>query len=96
VLQTLGLRPGSIFGLVISESALVCLLGGLLGTGLALAVLAGGRLAVGAEGVTVAFRPSLQLGLVGMLVSLSLGLLAGFVPACQAARAKIVTALRQG
>lgn len=95
VLQTLGLRPGRIFRLVLSESALVCLLGGLLGTGLALAVLAGSRFAVGAEGVTIAFRPSLQLGLTGLLVSLAVGLLAGLVPACQAARTKIVTALRQ-
>ena len=96
VLQALGLRPARIFYLVMSESALICLLGGLLGTGLALTVLAGSGLAVGAEGVTISFRPSVQLGLVGMFVSLLVGLLAGLVPAWQAARTNIVTALREG
>ena len=96
ILQTLGLRPGKIFRLVISESGLVCLLGGLLGTGLALAVLAGGGLAVGAEGVTIAFRPSFRLALVGLGVSVSVGLMAGVVPAWRTARTHIVTALDQG
>ena len=96
VLQTLGLRPGRIFRLVVSESLLVCLVGGLVGTALALAALAWGEVTFGAEGVTVAFRPSLRLGTSGVLVSLLVGLLAGVVPALQAARRNIVSALRQG
>jgi putative ABC transport system permease protein len=95
ILQTLGLRPARIFRLVISESSLVCLLGGLLGTGLALAILAGGSLAIGAEGVTIAFRPSVRLAIIGLCVSVSVGLLAGTVPAWRAARTHIVTALNQ-
>jgi putative ABC transport system permease protein len=94
VLQTLGLRPGRIFRLVVSESLLVCLVGGLAGTMAALAVLGWGGLAFGAEGVTVAFQPSLPLALLGVAVSLAVGLLAGALPAFHAARANIVTALR--
>ncbi|MEX0703342.1 MAG: ABC transporter permease [Planctomycetales bacterium] len=96
VLQTLGLRPARIFRLVIAESLLMCLVGGSIGTGLALAVLGWSGMSVGAEGATIAFRPSLELGVAGMLVSLVVGALAGVVPAWQAARAQIVAALRQG
>ncbi len=96
VLRTLGLRPGRIFRLVISESMLVCLLGGLAGTGLALAVLAWGRLTFGAEGVIIAFQPTARMALLGLLVSLLVGTLAGAGPALQAARTDIVSALRQG
>lgn len=95
VLQTLGLRPTRVFRLVIAESLLMCVIGGLLGTGLALAVLAWSGMAVGAEGVTIAFRPSWQLGATGAVLSLGIGVVAGLVPAWQAARTQIVTALRQ-
>lgn len=95
VLQTLGLRPGRIFRLVVGESMLVCTLGGLLGTTIALTALSLGGLAIGAEGVTIAFRPSLQLATLGVMVSLGVGIVAGFVPAIQAARTPIVAALRQ-
>lgn len=95
VLQTLGVRPARVFRLVIAESMVMCFLGGLLGTGIALSLLSGSGLAVGAEGVTIAFRPSWQLGLTGVAVSLLVGLLAGCIPAWQAARIPIITALQQ-
>jgi putative ABC transport system permease protein len=95
VLQTLGLRPARVFRLVIAESLLMCALGGAIGTGLALAVLAWSGMAVGAEGVTIAFRPSWRLGATGAVVSVAVGVLAGFIPAWQTARAQIVRALRQ-
>ena len=95
ILQTIGLRPARIFRLVIAESAVVCVVGGIIGTSLALLSLATDGLAIGAEGVAVAFRPSLQLGLTGMLVSLVVGFLAGVTPAWHAARAQIVPSLRQ-
>ena len=95
VLQTLGLRPARIFRLVIAESLLMCLFGGLIGTSVALVVLGWSGLAVGAEGATIAFRPSLELGIAGILVSLVVGVVAGVLPAWQAARTQIVMALRQ-
>ncbi len=95
VLQTLGVRPARVFRIVIAESLLLCFAGGILGTAVALAILNWGGLAIGAEGVTIAFRPSIQLAAVGLLVSASVGILAGIIPAVQAARTPIVTALRQ-
>ena len=95
VLQTLGLRPGRIFRLIVAESILQSLAGGTIGIGAGLLLLAWGGFAVGAEGVTIAFRPSLDLVLSGAIVSLTVGVLAGLAPGWQAARTEIVTALRQ-
>ncbi len=94
VLQTLGLRPARVFRLVVLESLLMCLVGGVVGTAVALAMLGWTGLAIGAEGVTVAFRPSWQLAVMGAAVSLGVGIAAGAVPAWQAARTEIVAALR--
>lgn len=95
VLQTLGLRPARVFRIVMAESLLLCVIGGFLGTVIAMSALAWGGFAVGAEGVTIAFRPSWQLGTLGLVVSLGVGLLAGIFPALQAARTPIILALRE-
>lgn len=94
VLQTLGFSGRRVFSLVVSESLLVSLAGGLLGVGLALGTLAWSGLAVGTEGVTIAFVPSWRLALLAGAVAAGVGVLAGAVPAWQAARAEIVTSLR--
>ena len=96
VLQTLGVRPGRIFRLIVAESVLQSIAGGLLGVGAGLALLAWGGFAVGAEGVTIAFRPSLDLAITGAVVSVVVGVAAGIAPGWQAARTEIVLALRQG
>jgi putative ABC transport system permease protein len=94
VLQTIGLRPGQVFGLVVAESLILSVAGGVLGLGGGLLVLGLGRLAVGAEGVAIAFRPSLDLAVTGGIVAGVAGVLAGLAPAWQAARTEIVAALR--
>lgn len=95
VLQTIGIRPLRALRLVLAESTLLCCIGGITGTLLAGLALALGGFAIGAEGATIAFRPSLSLLVSGTLVSLSVGILAGMAPAIQAARVPIVDALRQ-
>ena len=90
-----GLRPGRVFRLVLAESTILCIVGGFLGTALAMTVLGIGGMAIGAEGVTIAFRPSVQLAITSMSVSFLVGLVAGVFPALSAARTPIVTALRQ-
>ncbi len=95
VLQTLGVRPARIFRLVMAESLILCFTGGVLGTRLAMAVLAWSGLAIGAEGVTIAFRPSLSLASSSLIVSVIVGNVAGVIPATQASRTKIVDALRE-
>ncbi len=94
VLQTLGLRPFLVFRMVILESLLMCVAGGLLGTTIAMFVLEFGGLAVGAEGVTIAFRPSWTLAVYALTISVIVGLGAGLIPAFNAAQAEIISALR--
>lgn len=95
VLQTIGFSGPLLFRLVLVESLLVSLTGGLMGIGAALAVLAGSGLAIGAEGVTIAFTPSPAVALAGLAATAAVGVAAGLVPAWQAARADIVASLRQ-
>lgn len=95
VLQTIGVRPLRAMRLVLAESTILCLVGGVAGTGLALLALAMGGFAIGAEGATIAFRPSIGLALTGTVVSVIVGFVAGFAPAIQAATVPIVSALRQ-
>jgi putative ABC transport system permease protein len=96
VLQTIGVRPMRTLRLVLLESTILCLLGGMIGTGFAIATLAIGGFAIGAEGATIAFEPSVGLAISGALVSLITGILAGLAPAIQAATVPIVNALQQG
>jgi putative ABC transport system permease protein len=96
VLQTLGFSGPRIFQLVLAESVLLGVGGGIVGVGTALALLKLSPMAVGAEAVTVAFTPSASLALAGIGVSVAAGLLAGIAPAWAAARTDIVPALRQG
>ncbi|MCS7466340.1 ABC transporter permease [Stieleria sp. ICT_E10.1] len=95
VLQTIGVRPLRAMRLVLTESTILCLVGGIAGTALAMAALAIGGFAIGAEGATIAFRPSIGLALTGALVSLAVGIAAGLAPAIQAGTVPIVNALRQ-
>ncbi len=94
VLQTLGFSSGRIFGLVLSESLLVSLAGGLAGIGLALAAMTVKPMVITTEGVPIVILPSLGVAATGLVVSVVVGALAGLVPAWQAARAEIVESLR--
>ena len=94
VLQTIGFSGRRIFALVLSESTLLSFAGGVLGVSVALALLQSSGLAVGAEGVMMAFKPSLSLAGNALAVALLSGVSAGILPAWQAARTEIVPALR--
>jgi putative ABC transport system permease protein len=94
VLQTIGFTPARVFGLVMSESILLSIAGGVCGVGAAMTALHLSSLSVGAEAVTIAFTPSIRLAVIGLIVSMVAGALAGIAPAIAAARVAIVPALR--
>jgi len=94
VLQTLGLRPMRVFGLVLTESLLLSTLGGILGVAAAALLLSSSGMSVAAEGVTIAFEPSLVLATQGIAVAIAVGILAGIAPGWHASRTEIVPALR--
>jgi putative ABC transport system permease protein len=95
VLQTLGFTGPRVFQLVVSESLILSVAGGMVGVGAAMLILKISHLSVGAEAVTIAFQPSWRLALMGFFVSAVVGVLAGIAPGWSAARAEIVPALRQ-
>ena len=95
VLQTIGFSGPRVFRLVMTESVLLSVAGGMLGVGSAMLTLQFSSLAVGAEAVTIAFTPSIRLAVMGLIVSAGAGTLAGIAPAIHAARTEIVPALRQ-
>jgi putative ABC transport system permease protein len=95
VLQTLGFSGSIVFVLVLAESVLISVGGGIVGTGAVMLTLAGSGLSVGTEAVTIAFSPSVGLAMTGLVGSLAVGFVAGVLPAVAAARADIVTGLRQ-
>ncbi|MDP6446982.1 MAG: FtsX-like permease family protein, partial [Pirellulaceae bacterium] len=95
VLQTIGFSGPRVFGLVMTESLLLSVVGGALGVAAAMLALKLSSLSVSAEAVTIAFTPSLRLASTGLVVSIVAGSLAGVLPAIHAARTEIVPALRQ-
>ncbi|KAF1686730.1 hypothetical protein B1992_07455 [Pseudoxanthomonas broegbernensis] len=90
VLKTLGFRDGLVLWLVLVESVLLVGLGGVLGLGLARAILPG--LASRAQGMLPATIP-LQTWALGLALIVLIGLVVGVLPALRAKRLKIVDAL---
>ena len=80
VLQTLGFRPGLIVRMIVGEGVLIGLLGGALGTGVALAVVHVGRFSLSQEGLSINVSASWAVLGWGLLVSSGVGLLAGLTP----------------
>ena len=92
VLKALGFSRRGVGFMVLAESLLVTFLGGLLG--LALGALIAGGIGAKLPFVQDFHTPPASLGL-GMGLMLVLGLLAGLLPAAQAMRLQVATALRR-
>jgi putative ABC transport system permease protein len=94
VLQTLGFSGPRVVSLMLTESCLISLAGGVLGTAACVAFLAWKPMSLSTEGVSIDFLASPILVVWGLGLSLVVGLVAGAVPAWQAGRAEIVSSLR--
>jgi putative ABC transport system permease protein len=94
VLQTLGFSGPRVFSLMLAESCLISLAGGVLGTAACVAFLAWRPMTLSTEGASIDFVASPGLVAAGLLLSLAVGVVAGAVPAWQAGRAEIVASLR--
>ena len=91
VLKTLGFRNGMILALVMAESVLLVVLGGMAGLGLAALIMPGVQAASGGM-LPVATIPA-QTWLWGLLLMVAIGVVVGLLPALRAMRLKIVDAL---
>lgn len=93
VLKTLGFGDGKVLGLVLLESCILAVVGGVAGLGLAWVLVT----VIGDP--TGSFLPQFLLPprdlVIGMIMVLGLGFATGFVPALQASRLRIVDALRR-
>jgi putative ABC transport system permease protein len=91
VMKTLGFTDGRVLLLVLAESLLITLIGGLLGTAGALLIVA--RTGAMLSAYLSAFVLTGEALLGGVLLMILLGLVAGALPAARASRLKIVDAL---
>jgi putative ABC transport system permease protein len=92
ILKTLGFNDRKVLGMVLLESSLIAVLGGGLGLLVAWLIIAQGDPTGGF--LPIFYFPPKDL-LLGCVMVLVLGLLAGMLPAVQAGRLKIVDALRR-
>ena len=99
VMRTLGFGQGHILGFILSEAVLMSLLGGAMGVLLAkyffvpALVAAGNKTSISIW--LINFKVSAPTLVYAFVVSVGVGILAGFLPAIQSSRLKIVDGLRQ-
>ncbi len=90
-LKTLGFTDGTVLVLVMVESVLLVVIGGLIGLGLASAIMPGVSAASG--GVIALPTVPAQTWLIGLGLMIGIGIIVGVLPALRAQRLKIVDAL---
>ena len=96
VMKTLGYSRSNVFSIVLLETAIIGIIGGAIGIAAAVMAIISSGLAIGAEAVTIAFTPSLDLVLTGGLLLASGSMVAGIIPAWVASRTSIIGALHAG
>ncbi|MEW6643398.1 MAG: FtsX-like permease family protein [Pseudomonadota bacterium] len=94
VLKTLGFSGGRILRLVLGESILLALLGGI--PGLVIAALVTMALRTSLANVAPSFAVSPDIALMGIGLMVALGVITGIIPALNAMRLKIAAALGRG
>jgi putative ABC transport system permease protein len=87
ILKTLGFSNGSVLAFVLAEAAALCIIGGLIGLGLATAI----GIAIGGTNFPIVVDG--QVWLVGLISIAVLSLAVGLLPALRASRVTIVDAL---
>lgn len=93
VLKAMGFQNGLVLTLVLLESCFIATIGGLLGIGLAWLITLGGS---PIPNMLPLFYLPTKHAIVGVILALVLGIVAGLLPAWQAMRLKIAVALRRG
>jgi putative ABC transport system permease protein len=94
VLKTLGFSGSRILSLVLGESVLLALLGGL--PGLALAALGAFAMRDSMANMMPGFAVTPEIALLGLALMIALGIITGIIPALNAMRLKIAAALGRG
>lgn len=95
VLRSIGFERGRVLKLILMESAMLGLIGGVVGCIAAFLLLHFGNQSFAAMGVTIPLKLEPQLLGMGIAASLAVGLIGGILPAFRASRLKIVESLRK-
>jgi len=94
ILQTLGFRGSLIGRLIVAEGILVGLLGGSVGSVGAMSILYWKQLSLSVDGLSIPISADITLLVMGLGISLGLGVIAGMVPGWQASRHEIAGCFR--
>jgi putative ABC transport system permease protein len=94
VMQTLGFTGGQIARLVVAESLVLAVMGGLVGAGIAAWVSTAGQFSFSVEGLSVIIHAGGATVGAGLALCALIGVLAGLMPAWRAARLSTVEAFR--
>ncbi|MEM9016138.1 MAG: ABC transporter permease [Verrucomicrobiota bacterium] len=94
IFQTVGFSRRAVAGLMLWEGVLLGFFGGVVGCLAAAFFFDWKRFTLGNEGLTLALKPDLAITMWGLLIAVSLGLLASLWPAFVASRKPIVQSLR--
>lgn len=94
VFQTLGYNGSLIGRLIVSEGVVLSLLGGIVGAAGAMAVIHYSQFSLSVDGLSIPIEADANLLAVGLLISITLGVLAGLVPAWRASRRQIADCFR--
>lgn len=94
VFQTLGFRSSLIAQLIVSEGIFFGLIGGAVGTLIAIVTVGYGNFSLSTEGLSVNITPQWSVFVMGLALSAGVGVLAGLIPAWQASRREIAHCFR--
>lgn len=94
ILQTLGFSGSLIGRLIVTEAVVLGVLGGLVGAAGALLTIRLTRVSFSVDGLSIPIHADAKLLGIGLVIAVTLGVLAGLVPAIQAARRPIATCFR--
>ena len=92
VMKTMGFQNGVLFGIVLAEAIVICVVGAGLGLSLAWVMLGSAR---SIQSVLPGFTIEVETLALGVAIAVVLGTLTGIIPAVQAARLSVVEALRR-
>ncbi len=94
IMQTLGFSNALVALLIIAESIIISVAGGLLGVLAGITIISWGQFSLSVEGLSINIHAGLGTVIFGLFLSAVTGILAGLVPAWQASKREIAACFR--
>jgi len=94
VMQAIGFQSEHMAWMTLAEGLILGILGGLVGTGLAMWVLQAGNFAISAEGLSISFQVNKELFTKATAVAVGIGIFSGIYPAVLSVKGRLADKLR--